>query len=262
MLVLEKLLLSFNNGRYSSPQRSKLFDRRFTSGALSINFRQLFICVGELSSSELDDDRRLVEFSRLLLIWLFENEQEKKSARKNKNIQYEMQFNSKLIVGLASETWANFKSFWINTMAYDIYFKFCDENKLVGRCRNGEFLDRVKKRFIGRSPLLLLLLTVFLNSLFIFTKNFHYRPFEYRNNKITWKSQSSLFANTIAHYHPHSELKFILLCTFSLNNLWSFPIWFWFKLLSIWDKPNLAKFQSFDELHSISTNKFPINMCA
>lgn len=186
----------------------------------------------------------------------------KRSARKNKNIQYELQFNSKLIVGLASETWANFKSFWINTMAYDIYFKFCDENKLVGRCRNGEFLDRVKKRFIGRSPLLLLLLTVFLNSLFIFTKNFHYRPFEYRNNKITWKSQSSLFANTIAHYHPHSELKFILLCTFSLNNLWSFPIWFWFKLLSIWDKPNLAKFQSFDELHSISTNKFPINMCA
>lgn len=38
----------------------------------------------------------------------------------------------------------------------DIYFKFCDENRLVGRCRNGEFLDRAKKRFIGFSPLLLL----------------------------------------------------------------------------------------------------------
>lgn len=75
LLPVYEKLLSFNNGRYSSPLRNKLFDRRLTSGALSINFRQLFICVGELSSSELDDDNRfdvdVVDSRLLLLIWLY-----------------------------------------------------------------------------------------------------------------------------------------------------------------------------------------------
>lgn len=62
---LPKLLIS---GRYCSAERNKLIERRFTSGALSINLRQLFICVGELSSSELvaDGDCQFTALSQLL----------------------------------------------------------------------------------------------------------------------------------------------------------------------------------------------------
>lgn len=45
--------------------------------------------------------------------------------------------------------------------------RFCDENRCVGRCLNGEFFDNAKNRLIGFSPLLLL--NVFLYSLFILT---------------------------------------------------------------------------------------------
>lgn len=48
-----------------------------------------------------------------------------------------------------------------------IYFKFCEKNKLFGRCRNGEFLHNVggKNRLVGLSPSLLL--NVLLYSLFM-----------------------------------------------------------------------------------------------
>lgn len=66
--AVEKLPKLLINGRYCSAERNKLIERRFTSGALSINLRQLFICVGELSSSELvaDGECQFTAFSQLL----------------------------------------------------------------------------------------------------------------------------------------------------------------------------------------------------
>lgn len=84
---LPKLLI---NGRYCSAERSKLIERRFTNGALSINLRQLFICVGELSSSELvaDGECQFTALSQLLFSRLLVHHTAPGSSREKKGEKY------------------------------------------------------------------------------------------------------------------------------------------------------------------------------